>query len=170
MEQLFDIKLFHIHPGYNSSTQENDIGLIKIEGQIAFNENVSPICLPEGDAVILRDTACFVAGWGAPSFLGQPANRLFAGKVPIVPATICNNTIAYKGRIKRGMLCAGNRYGGIDTCHGDGGGPLACKVSGGKFILSGVASWGSGCGFPGRYGVNTDVRHYIEWIHNIIVN
>jgi len=170
LEQLFDIKLFHIHPGYNSSTQENDIGLIKIEGQIAFNENVSPICLPEGDAVILRDTACFVAGWGAPSFLGQPANRLFAGKVPIVPATICNNTIAYKGRIKRGMLCAGNRYGGIDTCHGDGGGPLACKVSGGKFILSGVASWGSGCGFPGRYGVNTDVGHYIEWIHSIIVN
>ena len=167
-EQFFDIKLFHIHPEYNSLTQENDIALVKIEGQIAFNDNINPICLPEDNAVISRGVKCFVAGWGAPSFLGKPANRLFIGKIPIVSSTKCNETNAYKGRIKSGMLCAGSPIGGIDTCHGDGGGPLACKVSDGRFILAGVTSWGNGCGHPERYGVYSDLKNYVDWIYSIV--
>ena len=170
MEQLFDIKLFHIHPGYNSSTQENDIALIKIEGKIAFNNNIGPICLPKRDTITAHYTQCLVAGWGSPTFLGQPTNRLFIGRIPIIPASICNSTSAYNGHITDSMLCAGSRLGGVDTCHGDGGGPLACKMSDGQFMLAGVTSWGNGCGYPGRYGVYTDVRAYAEWIYGLVSN
>ena len=66
-----------------------------------------------------------------------------------------------------GMLCAGSDSGGIDTCQGDGGGPLVCEISNKRYVLSGVSSWGNGCGLPGRYGVYTDVRKYLDWISSI---
>lgn len=43
---LLQIESVTIHPQYNRTTQENDIALIAVRGQIQYNPGVSPVCLP----------------------------------------------------------------------------------------------------------------------------
>ena len=162
------MKLFHIHPEYNSTTHENDIALIQIEGQIGFNDDVNAICLPQNDTMIPPHFSCLTAGWGTPIFLGRPSTRLVMGKIAIIPLDVCNDSKAYKEHIKDNMFCAGSRSRTIDTCQGDGGGPLVCKISQDKHAVIGISSWGNGCGHPEKYGVYTDVRKHTSWIHSIM--
>lgn len=166
-EQVLDIKLIHIHPGYNAITNENDIALVQLDTQITLNEKVNTICLPDKDTDIKPGTICTTAGWGTRRFLGKPSKPLVLARIPIVPTNVCNSTNSYAGNVKEKMICAGRSTGGLDTCQGDGGGPLTCEVSQGKNVLVGISSWGSGCAYPNRYGVYTEVQKHLQWISSI---
>lgn len=98
---------------------------------------------------------------------------------------------AYPAQISGRMLCAGAPRGGADSCsvsghgpapparpparparrvtppplpQGDAGGPLACREPSGRWVLTGVTSWGFGCGRPLFPGVYTRVAAVRGWI------
>lgn len=65
---------------------------------------------------------------------------------------------------------------GHDACQGDGGGPLVCRADdpttgdtgSGYYELTGLVSWGFGCGRENVPGVYVKVSSFIGWIHQII--
>ena len=87
--------------------------------------------------------------------------------VPTVNNFDCNQ--AYKKKalksieITSSMICAGHPDGGVDSCQEDSGGPFIC-TNNGKAVLTGVVSFGYGCGdpkFPGVYARQTAV---LDWV------
>jgi hypothetical protein len=108
-------------------------------------------------SVILTGT---LIGYGAPGPTGGPVRVMITGEPGLIE-------VAYNGAIKRGMMCAGYREGGVDSCKGDSGGPLVWRAGDGP-VLVGVVSWGDGCACELRYGVYTQVASYTDWIGKVV--
>lgn len=51
------------HPGYNDYLN-NDVGLIRMQSSIRFNENIYPIRLPTKNSYIPPGVTVRVSGWG----------------------------------------------------------------------------------------------------------
>ncbi|GGK33325.1 trypsin [Pilimelia terevasa] len=87
-------------------------------------------------------------GWGSTNESGRPVRNLREVDLPYAPAAAC-------GRNAHHEICAGDlANGGVDTCHGDGGGPLLAAALGGRWVQVGITSHGFGCGrvdHPGHY-------------------
>lgn len=83
-------------------------------------------------------------------------------QVPIVGQRQCR--AAYRRyTITDNMFCAGFKDGGSDTCSGDSGGPLLCRMRG-RWTVVGVTSFGDGCGRRGKYGIYASVANHVRWI------
>jgi len=169
-EQIFDIEDVTQHKSWDSiatGTFSNDIAIIKLRQPIVFSKNVYAATLPTSD--IPADTNCTVIGWGkthVDQFQKPYSNCLREVTVPIVGFEECQKMYENDpSRIKvlKGMMCAGYKEGGKDSCGADSGGPLICKVNGEKHI-QGIVSWGTKCGSPNKPGVYTNVKHYLPWI------
>ena len=88
-------------------------------------------------------------------------------RVPVISNDDCND--AYNGDITDAMVCAGHLgIGEKDACTGDSGGPLVC-IHGGKAVITGVVSFGSGCAQPDFPGVYSRVAYVLDWIKENLV-
>uniref|UniRef100_A0A6A7G7Y5 Titin-like n=2 Tax=Hirondellea gigas TaxID=1518452 RepID=A0A6A7G7Y5_9CRUS len=96
--------------------------------------------------------------------------RVREADVPIVSENECVrkiNAVTEKIFIlPASSFCAGGESG-HDACQGDGGGPLVCEVDG-YYEVSGLVSWGFGCGRHEVPGVYVKVSSFIGWINQII--
>lgn len=95
------------------------------------------------------------------------SRTLLQAWLPLLPSWKCKKR--YGSRFTGRMLCAGSlsNHRRVDSCQGDSGGPLVCQGEGGRWTLTGVISWGHGCGNPSYPGVYTRVSRFLKWIEKV---
>ena len=76
-----------------------------------------------------------------------------------------NNQRAGSGNrfsLSQSEICAGGEVG-KDACTGDGGSPLVCQSTTGRWTVVGIVTWGVGCAsdVPGVYA---RISHFLQWI------
>jgi len=172
------------HGMYNKKTGKDDIGLVKndktwIEGAnsdfsdptSAQADRIFPICLPQKDFCLQRDTSLMATGWGDVDDRETETRVLRGVYLPLLQLAECrihhgasNRKPVWKNNfIDESMTCAGAQAG-RDTCQGDSGGPLIFRDANEVTTLYGATSWGIGCGRAGFPGVYARVSYYRSWI------
>nr|XP_027808174.1 transmembrane protease serine 9 [Marmota flaviventris] len=160
--QLERVARIYKHPFYNRYTLDYDVALLELAGPVRRSRLVRPICLPEPTPRPSEGTHCVITGWGSVREGGSMARQLQKAAVQLLSEQTCRRF--YPVQISSRMLCAGFPQGGVDSCSGDAGGPLACREPSGRWVLTGVTSWGYGCGRPHFPGVYTRVAAVRGWI------
>ena len=150
-----------VHPGYDASTQANDVAVIRL-ARPATEGTPIRIATTSEKAIWAPGKRATVVGWGTRigyDVLGLTiTDRLQEVEVPVVSDAECNRNYTLMGGIdERTMVCAGELYGTKDSCQGDSGGPLMAPDATGALVQVGVVSWGFGCGYPTQYGVYSRV-------------
>ncbi|KAG7282339.1 hypothetical protein CRUP_002727 [Coryphaenoides rupestris] len=95
-------------------------------------------------------------------------SNLLDARVRLIADQRCKEPHVYGGSLDNSMFCAGSMSGGVDSCQGDSGGPLVCEHNGTHYI-SGLVSWGDGCGKKYKPGVYTNVHRFNAWIASHVV-
>uniref|UniRef100_A0A8D2IWS0 Neurotrypsin n=1 Tax=Varanus komodoensis TaxID=61221 RepID=A0A8D2IWS0_VARKO len=169
-ERELPLEKIILHRNYQSSGNDNDIALIRMQGRdgdcLSFSRHVLPVCLPgRKERAAVNRGACFISGWGD---TGRSYSRiLLQGSVPLLPRQVCKSR--YGRKFTSRMLCAGNlsEENRVDSCQGDSGGPLMCQRSSGHWVILGITSWGYGCGRKDSPGVYTKVSKFVPWIKKV---
>ncbi|XP_036840121.1 neurotrypsin-like [Oncorhynchus mykiss] len=172
-ERSLSPELIVIHRKYHSQGSEYDIALLRLKGTegncVAFNPHTNSACLPApGNKWGKRPAACVITGWGITD--SEYSRTLLQAWVPLLPTWKCKKR--YGERYTSRMLCAGSLSDRrrVDSCQGDSGGPLVCQGEGGRWVLTGIISWGHGCGDPSFPGVYTRVSRFLRWIDQVTNN
>ena len=154
------------HAEYRRVELGRDIALI----ELAYEAMVEPARI--NTEAIGIDELAFIAGWGAVDTpvngLGQSFPTGLRGTfVNMSDGSTCGSRFPdYNGFTDETNLCAGVPEGGRDSCQGDSGGPLY-RVEGAEnqiTSISGITSWGIGCGAAENPGIYTNVASYVDWI------
>uniref|UniRef100_A0A3Q2E7C5 Zgc:100868 n=1 Tax=Cyprinodon variegatus TaxID=28743 RepID=A0A3Q2E7C5_CYPVA len=154
-----------VHPDYNEKTSNNDVALMRLSSAVTFTSYISPICLAASDSTFYSGTDSWVTGWGnvgSDDPLPFPQN-LMEVEVPVIGNRRCKCSNYEVSTINDNMICAGLLEGGKDSCQGDSGGPMVSKQNG-RWIQSGIVSFGIGCALPDYPGVYARVSQYEAWI------
>ncbi|XP_026884421.2 transmembrane protease serine 13b isoform X1 [Electrophorus electricus] len=156
-----------VHEEYNPKTSDYDIALLKLSRPVIMSNVVKPVCLPAFDMTVSAGTQCWTSGFGTTQEgAAEGSTNLMQVAVDIIDSGVCNSAEVYNGRITQNMLCAGYLTGGRDSCQGDSGGPLVCQETDGHWYLTGITSWGYGCGREDSPGVYSDVHSLLGWIYS----
>lgn len=158
------VKTITVHENYNRDSNDYDIALLKLTRPVDFSTTVQPICLPTFDQIFSGNQECWTSGFGTTKEgAAHASSNLMGVKVNIIDTNFCNSTSVYEGAISNNMICAGDLNGGRDSCQGDSGGPLVCKAQNQQWYLSGITSWGAGCGEKNRPGVYSRMTSLLSW-------
>ncbi|XP_048833614.1 transmembrane protease serine 9-like [Brienomyrus brachyistius] len=156
------VKFYHIHPGYDHKTLDNDIMLLQLEKAVEWSRTIQEIAIPKKDQEVKGGSLCSVAGWGLSEDGGRGEPRLMEANVTTESHKACRS--AWK-TISNRMLCAGGNKDRKGICQGDSGGPLVCK----KKALGIVSFYQhKKCNSPTIPNVYTQVSKYLSWIKCII--
>ncbi|XP_051274060.1 hyaluronan-binding protein 2-like [Dicentrarchus labrax] len=147
----------------------NDIALLKLkvtDSPYCAKEThfVKTVCLP--DQTFPAGKECVISGWGATE-TQRYSSQLLNARVFLISDERCKTPQVYGSVLDSSMFCAGTLQGGVDSCQGDSGGPLVCEQNGTQYI-TGVVSWGDGCGQQNKPGVYANVHSFISWIKSKI--
>ncbi|XP_018332503.1 trypsin alpha-like [Agrilus planipennis] len=139
----------YVHPNYNNTDQDYDIGLIKLASPLTFGPNIASISLASSKPAV--GTSAVVSGWGDLNAITHTTpQQLQKVTLPIVADSQCPDI-----RTER-VLCAGENAGYKSPCYGDSGGPLVVGNT-----LVGVVSHGNSCRGISVYANVANLRSWI---------
>ncbi len=152
------------HADYNDSALSGDIAILKL----TQSSNKTPLKLidPSLNNALATNDVLRVMGWGLTDAADDTSISTVLQEVDVSFKAdgICDATYpGADGQYWHQSLCAGEESGGKDSCQGDSGGPLLL-LENGEWLLTGVVSWGDGCGDNGKFGVYSEVAYYLDWI------
>ncbi|MBX9473042.1 trypsin-like serine protease [Microcella sp.] len=154
-----------VHPGFDESTYESDVAVLRLAEPIALTPGVQQ-AIPLQQSVVGDGVAARVTGWGNTSTTGSDfPTQLRQATVNTVSDASCDTAYAAEEFTASTMLCAVGPGFTTDTCQGDSGGPLAVQ-SGGTWYLAGITSWGYDCADSPYPGVYTEVSAFTTWIND----
>uniref|UniRef100_A0A023ELG5 trypsin n=1 Tax=Aedes albopictus TaxID=7160 RepID=A0A023ELG5_AEDAL len=156
---LRKVKMVIPHNRYSKDIKlDLDIGLLQLLRPFpANNDFIGTIRLIGPAEIVPPGRDCVISGWGTTKQNDGEHQVLKSAMVKTVTQAACQRVL-YRKVITKNMVCAGAQR--HDACQGDSGGPMICTGS-----LTGVVSWGEGCGTAGKPGVYTSVRELRPWIY-----
>jgi len=158
------------HPDFDIGTLKYNFAVLFLESSFDAATHIAPVCLPQPCARYNKEN-CVANGWGKDKFGsdGKYASILKEVVYPVVSNKECqaklrSTRLGKFFELDKSFMCAGG-VKGVDTCKGDGGSPLTCKISGtNSWVQAGIVSWGIGCGEEGVPAVYANVAHVVCWI------
>lgn len=143
----------------------NDLGLLKLSGDVQFNEFIAPAPMPEMFTEPVLSKKCVTLGWGSVQEDGTgDADYLKEAEMKLWSNRQCNQRDWRDCSIRSCMMCAGEKNN--RPCKGDSGGPLLCPHDGdaNTFVLHGVYSYGRCAMVDQKPAVYSRVSFYMEWV------
>lgn len=162
------VRSVRLHENYEPKTLLNDIALIFVsEADMArAGIKAQPAPLAQIENNVVPGESVRVIGLGNTSSFGwMDALTLQAVDIPVLAVDSCKKSYPDIGSTQ---ICAGPMAGGLDSCHGDSGGPLFKLDPVKGLILAGLVSYGEGCAQPDFPGIYTQVASYTEWVKKSI--
>jgi len=158
------------HRDFDNANHHNNFAVLFVEKAFEIQDHISPVCLPQPCAVYDHKN-CVANGWGKDKFGsdGKYSTILKEVTYPVVDSATCQDQLRQTRlgpffELDASFICAGG-IRGVDTCKGDGGSPLTCRMQGtNKWVQAGIVSWGIGCGEEGVPAVYANVAHVVCWI------
>ncbi|XP_056153482.1 hyaluronan-binding protein 2 [Lampris incognitus] len=167
-DQVIPVERAIVHEDYKATpfSLHSDIALLQlrvVDRPYCAKEThfVKTACLSQRP--FQDGTECVISGWGATETQKYGSNKLMDARVLLISKDRCSAPNVYGKSLDDSMFCAGKMKGGVDSCQGDSGGPLVCERNGTHYV-SGVVSWGDGCGKKNKPGVYADVHMFVDWI------
>ena len=163
-----NVDLVLYHSGFDNSSLNNDIGLVKLADPLQFDQLIAPIDLAsiEAEDALLTPTTddLIITGWGAESERGPHVVDLRYAQETFIPTKTCQMPLSYGNAVTDNMLCAG--YRGRGTCDADSGGPLFIQRD--HATLFGLTSFAKGCAEPLKFDVFTRVSKFQDWLRSCL--
>jgi len=140
--------------GFQDETRGDDWALIQLDHALDLPTlPLTRTTTDHGEFVVM--------GWGQTREDSIKQERwLHYASVPTIPDATCSTAYKKAGvkLVASDSICAGKK--GVDTCQGDSGGPMVGQDDAGRWVQTGIVSWGLGCARDGFPGVYTQISHF----------
>lgn len=109
------------YPEYRSSSNYDDIALVRLNRPVVFSQYIRPACLPK--SAVTGTRKAIATGWGQVEYEGASSNSLLKVTLELFQYAECNAT--YKTNVNRRLrngiidqtqVCAGSHSDINDTC------------------------------------------------------
>nr|XP_016944944.1 lectizyme [Drosophila suzukii] len=166
----FDRSQFVVHEEYSGGVGPNDIGLIRLSKEDAFDLNAvardgtNPVGVVSLPPYTFEGTGDgYLYGWGRDNSGSLPTN-LQTLKVDIIGEKACNAAMPVTAQVATCNVCTYTAGTTDGACNGDSGGPVVKKTENGAYLV-GLVSWGmTPCASTFYPSVHTNIMYYERWI------